>query len=274
MLARSNAGNQSLSVLADEINREHDLFEKSARQAIQSAQLIGNKLIEVKDSLPHGQFTGWIASNCKFGERMARNYMRVVKEWPRIEAAQNGNSVAVLGINEALRLVAEPKEEILGELPPEEQELLKNCEERIQVWIDQSNELTDYALKRGPICCGWNDDNDAQLPETHLAFPELDGRAYIAFNDQTPSNFVQLWPSTNYPGAYYITWNEGDDIVYTPRPCFFTRKLAQWYITTNGGVKLPERWEPTKIEILPTPESLIKNHDGLWASPLDDEVAA
>ena len=40
---------------------------------------IGEILLRVKESLPHGQFIPWVEKNCPFARQQANNYMRVTR---------------------------------------------------------------------------------------------------------------------------------------------------------------------------------------------------
>jgi len=69
----------SAETTASSINNLHNdilLLEASAKD---KAAEIGGMLIEVKRSLPHGEFTKWIECNCVFTDRQARRYILVAE---------------------------------------------------------------------------------------------------------------------------------------------------------------------------------------------------
>lgn len=66
---------------------------------------IGQRLIEVKARLPHGEWLPWLEDRVEFSERTARNFMRLAREWT------NRQALADLGAAKALLLLALPAEE-------------------------------------------------------------------------------------------------------------------------------------------------------------------
>lgn len=67
----------SLSTQADQINQFHAQAYARAEEAIGFAKKAGELLLEVKNSLKHGQFQQWIEENCSCGVRQAQRYMNV-----------------------------------------------------------------------------------------------------------------------------------------------------------------------------------------------------
>lgn len=55
------------------------------RRAAQDIIDIGQKLIEVKEQLPHGQFGGWLETEFQWGVHTARNFMRVTETFSEKE---------------------------------------------------------------------------------------------------------------------------------------------------------------------------------------------
>ena len=66
---------------------------------------IGQRLIEAKAMLPHGEWLPWLTEQVEFSERTARNFMGLAREWPSRQA------LADLGAAKALTLLALPPEE-------------------------------------------------------------------------------------------------------------------------------------------------------------------
>lgn len=66
---------------------------------------IGERLIEAKEQLPHGDWLPWLTEQVDFSERTARNFMRLAREWT------NRQALADLGASKALTLLALPEPE-------------------------------------------------------------------------------------------------------------------------------------------------------------------
>jgi len=96
-----------LPAIADEINALHAEVTAALTATLGKAMLIGGKLIEIKASLPHGQFGAWIVNNCQFTDRTARYYMRLAENRELVNA--NRKSISGLTMSGAIRLLAEPK---------------------------------------------------------------------------------------------------------------------------------------------------------------------
>ncbi len=66
---------------------------------------IGQRLIEAKAMLSHGEWLPWLTEQVEFSERTAQNFMRLSREW------SNPQTLADLGASKALTLLALPPEE-------------------------------------------------------------------------------------------------------------------------------------------------------------------
>lgn len=66
---------------------------------------IGQRLMEAKAMLPHGEWLPWLNERVEFSERSAQNLMRLSREW------SNPQALADLGATKALALLALPPEE-------------------------------------------------------------------------------------------------------------------------------------------------------------------
>jgi Protein of unknown function (DUF3102) len=69
----------TLSELATEINRNHELALDSMGKAFDHAVMAGLLLIEAKAQFPHGGWLKWLKANVKIGVRQAQNYMKKAK---------------------------------------------------------------------------------------------------------------------------------------------------------------------------------------------------
>lgn len=93
-----------LPILAAEINRAHDLACRAAQTTLDHAIAVGERLNEAKAILGHGKWLPWLAENCDFSERMARNYMRLAKH--KDEVKSKSATVADLTVRAALDSLA------------------------------------------------------------------------------------------------------------------------------------------------------------------------
>jgi len=94
-----------------DINAAHDAVINAARDALQNAIRAGELLVAVKDGQDHGGWETWLSKNCpNISARTARLYMHVSKNEDKLikAAEQNGNTVAVLSVREAQKLLAQP----------------------------------------------------------------------------------------------------------------------------------------------------------------------
>jgi len=78
----------------------------AAHSTLEHAIEAGRLLAEVKAALPHGALGPWLEANFDGSERTARAYMRLHAR--REELSQNGSTVAVLSIRDALKALAAP----------------------------------------------------------------------------------------------------------------------------------------------------------------------
>src|SRR5688500_6751046 len=75
------------SQLANAINDAHEACRLSAQSAIEPARHAGDLLIEAKQALAHGEWLAWLQEHCPLlSVRVAQSYMRIAREWPRLEA--------------------------------------------------------------------------------------------------------------------------------------------------------------------------------------------
>lgn len=97
-----------LATLATEIDHEIELGDHHGLQALEHYRNAGERLLEAKASVPHGDWSEWIASNVKrASERSAQRYMRLAKHWHEIEA--KAPSMADMSLAAAEAILAKPK---------------------------------------------------------------------------------------------------------------------------------------------------------------------
>ena len=109
----------SLGELAAAINAEHAAAERTARKAIDHARAAGDKLLQAKVQVEHGQWLPWLSANCPdVAVRTAQAYMQLSRNWGTLQAKYA--TVAYLPINDALKLLNAPEPDLItGDLLPE-----------------------------------------------------------------------------------------------------------------------------------------------------------
>ena len=89
-------------------------YKKKKKKEAGSAVLsIGDRLIEAKGMLTHGEWLSWLEDRVEFTERTAQRFMRLAREW------RNPTALSDLGATKALTLLALPPEErekFIGEI--------------------------------------------------------------------------------------------------------------------------------------------------------------
>jgi len=78
--------------------------EAAERAALPYYRAAGDKLLEAKSQLPHGEFTAWIASNFSIKPRTARYYMDLAEK----TAGQNGNALPFSSLSDFIRKTSSP----------------------------------------------------------------------------------------------------------------------------------------------------------------------
>lgn len=130
-----------------EITRLHGEIVTAARTSLDAAIRIGELLTAEKAKLAHGQWLPWLKANVPFAEKSAQNYMRVYGQRDRIKSA------SVADLSYAYRLLS-PSPARGSLLSDEEQELLGDCESRIDRGLQRirklapPHEMLDESLDR------------------------------------------------------------------------------------------------------------------------------
>ena len=100
--------NLLLHSLADDINREHGAVKASFRQSVEHAIKVGRLLLKAKERVQHGQWGDWLSENTEISARMASSYMRLSRDLPALDEA-NQKRVSDLSFREALAVLAEER---------------------------------------------------------------------------------------------------------------------------------------------------------------------
>lgn len=82
------------TTIATEINRHHELASLRADEAVHHAIEAGKLLLQVKASMPHGQFLRWLEKNIGVSDRQARRYMAAAQGKPAPIRAPNRTPVS------------------------------------------------------------------------------------------------------------------------------------------------------------------------------------
>lgn len=99
----TNNSENTLSHLKTDVNRLHVSVRMHLKSAKEDAAEAGEKLIEAKKVLDHGEFKTWVEDNCSFSYRQAAKYMQVA----RAKSASRGTFDACTSIAEVLNMGSE-----------------------------------------------------------------------------------------------------------------------------------------------------------------------
>jgi hypothetical protein len=86
----------ALDRLAFDIRVAHGAVKTSMRESLTHARAAGELLIQAKGRIASKRFMDWVKKECQFSHSTANIYMRIAREWDRIEA--NSQCVANLGL--------------------------------------------------------------------------------------------------------------------------------------------------------------------------------
>ncbi len=99
----------SLDKLVTDIKKEHEQVGLAMRKSIQHARKAGELLTKAKAEVDKGEtkWSFWVKNRCGIAERMAANYIRIFKDWAKIEAkvSQDNFDLAEMTIRAALSLL-------------------------------------------------------------------------------------------------------------------------------------------------------------------------
>lgn len=144
LAARMSEGLRDSARSIEDITGEILDLKKTAGDAILA---IGNRLIEAKGILSHGEWLPWLTEQVEFSERTAQNFMRLAKEW------SNPQTLADLGSSKALTLLALPadeREEFMSgthEVKGEEKTVIDMTSRELEIAVRERNEALAAAEK-------------------------------------------------------------------------------------------------------------------------------
>lgn len=92
-------------------------FDRQAKiTAVSCAIEIGERLLEAKDLVPHGEWGNWLKENVNYSQSTANNFMRLYKEYGNNQGSlfttvTNSQAIMNLDVSKALALTVLPPEE-------------------------------------------------------------------------------------------------------------------------------------------------------------------
>lgn len=92
-------------------------FDRQAKiTAVSCAIEIGERLLEAKDLVPHGEWGNWLKKNVNYSQSTANNFMRLYKEYGNDQGSlfttlTNSQTIMNLDVSKALALTVLPPEE-------------------------------------------------------------------------------------------------------------------------------------------------------------------
>ena len=120
----------SLDSLARDINAEHCRVLDHASKAIEHARRAGEWLLKAKAQVKHGEWLPWLQANVPFSHRTAQGYIRVAKNFPKLEG--KANAVAHLSLRGALKALASP---VMDGSPESEAEAYADAMEAMKIAV-------------------------------------------------------------------------------------------------------------------------------------------
>ena len=94
-----------LEDIATEINTAHNKVVEACRASVGHAMKAGELLIQAKSMVVHGEWQNWLEDNCTFSERTSQAYMRLSREYPKLEGSK-AQRVADLPLRDAMNAVS------------------------------------------------------------------------------------------------------------------------------------------------------------------------
>lgn len=124
--------NRTPEVIAAEIR---SIDQQARKYVLQSAIEIGERLIEAKQLVAHGEWGAWLKDNVNYGQSTANNFMRVAEEYKNT----NSQALANLSYTQAVALLSVPAED--REAFVEENNAAEMSSRELQAAIKEKQEL-------------------------------------------------------------------------------------------------------------------------------------
>jgi hypothetical protein len=104
-----------LRELAEKINEHHRAGEQQLASCLEQYKSAGERLIEAKKLVRHGQWEEWLESKVGISRKTASAYMRLVRRWDEIQDAIVQRA-GQLSFREAIRLIEHKEQADLSHL--------------------------------------------------------------------------------------------------------------------------------------------------------------
>lgn len=186
-----------LKSLAETIIAEHQTIGRLLGKSLDHARRAGEALLQVKQTLPHGQFTAWVLENCGFTDRTARSYMKVATGWGKI-AEERKRASGLDSVREAVKFLSEPDE------VPAAPSLVPRYPKDIRRADISPEALEDWEPQVGEAVIG-------MLPDGRTLMIESDGDSteYVrkALFDDAGVTFTRRAMNRRY--LFFSLWNDG-----------------------------------------------------------------
>ncbi len=212
--------NTELSNIIAEINHEHALAQQASKTAVEHGSRVGALLLQVKESLPHGDFGNWLALNVDVSDRQARRYMRHAKGLPLLRTIGKSDTVSVLDYdteslakivaNAVAEQMAVEREKMIEEFEREKElaELAKVINANYESFKQNRDGLIDDLFKMKSLHVGayWNqlvelsksdDAESALFSREYVDLLECDEKSAVVITDIIHASLVATISLTN-----------------------------------------------------------------------------
>lgn len=126
---------RTLRILVPLIKKDlQDGNEAAERAGLPYYRAAGEKLLEAKAQMKHGEFTPWVQRNLKIKDRQARYYMRLAEA----SAVQNGNALPFSSLREFIRHDTKARPRVDDAQLAQAEERERAAEEKINIEIVQA----------------------------------------------------------------------------------------------------------------------------------------
>lgn len=136
----------ALEIIIGQINTHHQNAMRQAKGAVESAKAAGLLLLQLKTTIPHGEWTTWLKSNLTVSDRQAQRYMSVAqgKTVPLRKLAGKTDTVSVLDNQKSSAGVWKD-----GKWTPEAGCMYKFVEDEAEYWVipDRQSDLWFHICK-------------------------------------------------------------------------------------------------------------------------------
>jgi hypothetical protein len=223
---------EDLSILAAEINREHEAGEGATRKGLEHFRAAGERLIRAKAQCGHGKWLAWLKANVRFSQQRASEYMRLAEGWDKLPPGGN--------LKDALRLLTDDSDDEGDSTPHSRRSRVDKSPG--SAWAALQNDLQ----KMRP---GWHREDDlreaawqAEISDRQRELPPRGRRPYTAAEHREIA--AKVCPVEDWFGRFALQLEKRYHGRYTPGTAQAVARalrrligqLAQeWQIDGHGG---------------------------------------